>query len=118
MLKSGERVGVGEGGLKMGQRLGRSRVAGYGGRLRRRACVPAHGERADAALAEEKAPPEPLPGPGMQPAADAADRVSDAVGDGVLKERTQQPSGDAHASYDVRTPNADGASAAGAGTAV
>ena len=66
-LKSGERVGVGEDGLKVGKHLGHRGMAGRRGRLRGR--VPAQQEGSDVTLAEEESAPESLPGAAAEPTA-------------------------------------------------
>ena len=115
MLKSGERVGVGEGGFEMGEDLGdgpcREAV------VDRRWRVPVQQEGADVALAEAEALPETLPGSVTEPA-DVARGGGDAVGDGALEEPPQQSGGQAQASDVVGEPDAEGASAPGAGGAV
>ena len=116
VLKGGERDGVGEGGVEVGEDLGHGRVPGRRGRLRWR--VPAQEERADVALAENESSPESLPGSGTEPAADVACGVGDAVGNRALEEAPQPSGGDARASNFVGEPNADGPSATGARAAV
>jgi len=88
VLKSGEGVGVGEGGLKVCQHLGHGSVPGRTGRLGRWTAASQQGG-ADAALAEEESSPESLPGSGAEPAANVACGVSDAVGDDALQEPPQ-----------------------------
>jgi len=116
VLKSGERVGVGEGGLKMGQHLGHGSVSDCSGGQRWR--MPAQEKRADVALAEEESSPESLPGSGTEPAANNACGRGDAVGNDALQEPPQQSSGHAHASDFVDAPDADGVTATGTGVAV
>lgn len=117
VLTGGERVGVGEGGVKMDKDLGHGRVPGRGGRLGRWTTA-SQQSGADAALAEEESSPESLPGSGTEPTADGACGRSDAVGNDALQETPQQSSGHAHASDFVGAPDADGATATGTGVAV
>ena len=91
MLEGGDgTVGVGEGGLEMGEDLGRRPVCGlvgdgrqFGRRAACRQC------RADLALAQVEAFPDALPGAVAEMAVGGADGSEDAAGDGVLKEPPQ-----------------------------
>jgi hypothetical protein len=112
MLEVGNRtVGVGKGGLEMGDNVGRrsGRCSGLiGRRTTRREC------RAELALAQVESSPDALPGPVTSSAVgdDSACR-GDAAGDGALQESPQRVGGDAQASDFVSKPDAEGATAAG-----
>jgi hypothetical protein len=117
MLKVGNRtVGVGKGGLEMGDNLGRrsARCSGLIGR--RTTCRQC---RAELALAEVESFPDALPGPVTSPAVgdDTACRGNTA-GNGALQESPQRVGGHAQASDFIGEPDAEGATTAGTPMAV
>lgn len=106
MLEGGNRtVGVGEGGLEMGENLRRRRMRGFrrqlGGWAAPQQC------RADLALAVVEAFPDALPGPVTQMAGGGADRRGNAAGHGALEEPPQAAGGQAEPSDFVRVPDAE-----------
>jgi hypothetical protein len=113
-LEGGDRtVGIGEGGLEMGEDLRRGSVGGLrwqrGQQLGRRA--PGTQSGADFALALVEPFPDALPGPVAPLAVDGADGSEDAVGDGTLEEPPQSAGGQAEPSDFVGEPDAESASA-------
>ncbi len=119
MLESGDRtIGVGEGGLEMGEDVrrrrstrGLSRQVGW--RTSCRQCG------ADLALALVEPCPDALPGAFTAPAvSDSADRRGDAAGDGVLEESPQRAGCQAEPSDFVGAPDAERPPATRTGMAV
>ena len=110
MLEGGDRaVGVGKGGLEMGEHL-RGRLARWilrqpGRQLGRRA-APAQG-RANFALSVIEPFPDALPGPLAQPAVDGAAGGQDAAGDGALEEPPQSAGGQTEPADFVGGPDAE-----------
>lgn len=105
LLEGGDRTGgVGEGGLEMGEDLGRRSV--FRGQFGRRAAPEEGG--ADVALAMAEASPDAQQGPVAQRAVDGADGSADAVGDGALEEAPQTAGGQAEPSDLVGEPDAEG----------
>ena len=121
MLEGGDRaVGVGEGGLEMGEdlrgRLARGVRRRPGRQLGRRAASAQGG--ADLALCPVEAFPDALPGPVAELAIEGADGGEDAAGDGELEEPPQSAGGQAEPSDFVGEPDAEGPPATGACVAV
>jgi hypothetical protein len=117
MLEDGDRtVGVGKGGLEMGEDL-RCGSVGCRGLIGRR--TTSRERRADFALAPVEAFPNALPGAVAAPAVgDATACRGDAAGDGALQKSPQRVGGDAQASDFVGHPDAEGATTTGASMAV
>lgn len=115
MLEGSDRTGgVGEGGLEMGEDLGRGLVLRR--QLGRRAASEESG--ADVALGVVESFPDALQGPVAEMAVEGADGGEDAVGDGALEEAPQAGGGQAEASDFVGEPDGEGPPAAGPGVAV
>ncbi len=113
-LEGGDRtVGVGEGGLEMGEDLSR----GLGRRVRRRGTASKQCG-ADLALGQDEALPEALPGSNAEVGVKGADGSGDAASDGALEESPEQVGGEAAAVDFVGEPNAERASATGPEIAV
>ena len=112
MLEGGDgTVGVGEGGLEMGEDLRRGSVCGFGRQLGRRAAR--RQCRADLALAVVEPFPDALPGPVAAAGSRQRGWRRDAAGDGVLEEPPQAAGGQAEPSDLVGDPDAEGPPAAG-----
>ena len=109
MLEGGHRaVGVGEGGLHMGEDLRRCRpVRGLSRQFGRRA--PPRQCRADLALAQVEPFPEALPGSDTEMAAGNADGCEYAAGDGTRKEPPQRAGAQAQPTDFVRAPDTESA---------
>jgi len=107
MLEGGDRtVGVGEGGLEMGQDVRRRRSScGFRRQLGRRTSCRQSG--ADPALALVEPFPDALQGSVTQMTLDDSNRGGDAVGDGALEESPQSMGCQAQASDFVGAPNAE-----------
>jgi hypothetical protein len=106
MLEGGDRtVGVGEGGLEMGEDLCRRPLGRLGRYLGERA--PPQQGRADLTLAPVEPFPDALPGFVAALAVGGADRGGDAAGDGALKEAPQSAGGQAQPSDLVGDPDAE-----------
>jgi hypothetical protein len=110
MLEGGNgTVGVGEGGLQMGEDLRRWPARSFslqrGRQLRRR--TPRRQCRANLALAQVEASPEALPGPVTEMAGGGTAGSDQASGDGVLEEAPQTARGQAEPSDFVCGPDAD-----------
>lgn len=117
MLEVGNRtVGIGKGGLEMGDNLGRrwARCRGLIGRRTTR-----RERRAKLALAEVESLPKALPGSVASPAVgdDTACR-GNAAGDGASQESPHRVGGHAQSTDFVRKPDAEGAATAGTPMAV
>ena len=111
MLESGDRtVGVGEGGLEMGENVRRRRSARFrrqlGRRTSRRQCG------ADLTLALVELFPDALQGSVTQMTFGDSNRGGDAVGDGALEESPQRVGCQASPSDFVGGPDAEGPPAA------
>ena len=115
MLEGGDGTGgVGEGGLEMGEDLGRGSVLRR--HFGRRAASEESG--AEVALGVVESLPEALQGPVAEMAVEAAKGGEEAVGDGNLEEAPQVGGGQCEASDFVGEPDGEGPSAAGPSVAV
>ena len=113
-LEGGDGTGsVGEGGVEMGENVGRGRR--LVGQRRRWAASEEGG--ADGALCVVEAFPDALPGAVAEMGVGGADGRGDAAGDGVLEEAPEGGGGETEASDLVGAPDAESASAAGLSTA-
>ena len=106
MLEVGDRVGVGEGGLKMGDDMRRRPLRGEFGR---RSASQQGGS--DRALGEVEPLPDALQSPVAQMALRGSARGGDAVGDGTQEELPEKAGGEAQPSDFIGEPNAERASA-------
>ena len=115
LLEGGDgTVGIGEGGLEMGEDLGRGSV--FRGQLGGRAAPEECG--ADGALAEVESLPDAQQGPVAEMAVEAANGGEDAAGNGALEEAPESAGGEAEASDFVGGPDAERVPAAGTCIAV
>ena len=114
MLEGGDGIGVGEGGLKMGEGVCRRPV--FRRQLGRRAAT--RQGRADRALAPLEPLPHPPPGPFTERAVRGTEGRANTAGDGRLEERPERGSGQTEPSDFVGEPDAEGVPAAGPGVAV
>lgn len=113
MLKGGERVGLREGDLEMGEDVGdRSRRGHLGWRT-----SPGQ-QRANPALAQLEALPDALQGPITEMAVDGVDRGTDTIDDRASKELPQAAGGQAESSDFAGEPDADRPSATGSRIAI
>jgi hypothetical protein len=103
-------VGVGKGGVKMSENLGR-RQSSQDTRCPRGRRTLAQEGRANAALAEVEAFADPLPGTVAQMARSGADGGPQAAGEKTLEEGPQSARGEAEPTDLVGEPDAEGASA-------
>jgi hypothetical protein len=105
MLEGGDRtVGVGEGGLKMGEDVRRRPVRGFDRQFGWR--VPPQECRADLALALIEPFPDALQSPVAEMAVGGADACDYAAGNGALEEPPQTAGGQAEPSDFVGEPDA------------
>ena len=113
MLESGDRtVGVGEGGLEMGEDLcGCGPTVGSGRQVGRRAA--SQQGRADGTLSPVESRPDALEGSVAPRAVGGTDGGGDTAGNGVLEERPQGAGGQAQPPDFVGDPDAKSPSAAG-----
>ena len=118
MLKGGDRtVGVGEGGLEMGEDLGLGWPAlGCGGRVGR--WILARQCGANLALGQDEAFPDAIAGAVTEMADGGVEGREDTAGEGKRQEPQEGAGGEAEATDLVGAPDAEGASAAASRIAV
>jgi len=121
MLEGGDRaLGTGKEGLKMGEDLCLGQAPGFTGQMgwRRGGWRAFRQGRADLALCQAEPLPDALPGAIVEPGLNEPTGGQDSASDGELEEAPQRVGGQTESSDFVGGPDAESASAAGAGVAV